>query len=358
MSIIVSAAHEIQLATNQAEAFFESHWPRKICLADPVFSEWQFSAPPIAGGNNHSMVAFDTHTRDIVGIMGLNPRPFYFRGDKVQGAELTSWVVAPSQRGTGVGARIIAEIQNRYQVLIGMGISSMALPIYRRSGFRYIRAIPRFIRVINEDTTSTFGSISSLGKKLQNRITPLRYKYSERDISFEDGLFERMHKTFSLFDRGPEHLAWRYTNHPSFTYNTRIIACDGGEALVVYRIEDAVSGLRVMHIMDCIGDSNAMSAALSYIEDLAISENVDFIDSYSTSACLNRFYLAHEWSSIIDDDAVQVPHLFHPVELRNPPTTSLIYWAKERMLDMADLGHLYVSKQDADLDRPVPLYSG
>ena len=55
----------------------------------------------------------------------------------------------------------------------------------------------------------------------------------------------------------------------------------------------------------------------------------------------------------IDDICFQFPHLFHPIEMRNPPTTSLIYWSKNQFTEMADLSKLYISKQDADLDRPT-----
>jgi len=41
------------------------------------------------------------------------------------------------------------------------------------------------------------------------------------------------------------------------------------------------------------------------------------------------------------------------MELRSPPTTSLIYWSRDNFEDMADTSRLYITKQDADLDRPT-----
>jgi len=60
------------------------------------------------------------------------------------------------------------------------------------------------------------------------------------------------------------------------------------------------------------------------------------------------------WFSILDDDYFVFPHLFYPIELRRPPSTSLIYWGKRVMPSLLDIGSVHVTKQDLDMDRPTP----
>jgi hypothetical protein len=48
-----------------------------------------------------------------------------------------------------------------------------------------------------------------------------------------------------------------------------------------------------------------------------------------------------------------LPHLFSPVEIRRPQSTSLIYWSKNNMNKICNVNRLYFSKGDIDLDRPT-----
>jgi hypothetical protein len=58
----------------------------------------------------------------------------------------------------------------------------------------------------------------------------------------------------------------------------------------------------------------------------------------------------------MDDAEVQVTSLFHPLEFRDPPTTSLMLWARDEMAELLDIGRLYFVKGDLDLDRPTGAY--
>ncbi|AVF02930.1 MULTISPECIES: GNAT family N-acetyltransferase [Devosia] len=353
MAIKVGTPSEVGVTESRVELFFEHHWPRRISLADHAFAHWQFALAPDTGAN-HSIIAFDQGENRIAGVMGLTPRPFYLSESALNGAELTTWVVAENYRNSGAGAKILSAVMERYDALIGMGISAQALPIYLRSGFRYLRAIPRYVKILNLDNSARVGEITPVGRKLQRISGPDAPPYQvSGEVSPE--LFVRLTKSLNMFDRGPRYLEWRYRNHPRFKYDVFSVRSGGGEALVVTRTEDGLGTIKVLHVLDCVGDESAMPAAVAFIEERGRSLDVDFCDYYSTAASLNRFFIASGWHSTVDDVDVQLPHLFHPVEMRSPPTTSLIYWARDRMTEMADLGRLYISKQDADLDRPMPL---
>jgi hypothetical protein len=150
---------------------------------------------------------------------------------------------------------------------------------------------------------------------------------------------------------------WRYTNHPIFKYKQFLVSnskkISSSKAFVALREETSVEDFKIIHIMDFFGDDSSLLSALSFIEDYASKNNFDVIDFYCTASRIYRFMLSRGWFSINDDTCFKFPHLFHPIEMRNPPTTSLIYWSKNNLCDIADVSKLYITKQDADLDRPT-----
>jgi hypothetical protein len=150
---------------------------------------------------------------------------------------------------------------------------------------------------------------------------------------------------------------WRYNNHPIFKYKQFLVSntkkIGSSQAFVALREELSVEHFKILHIMDFFGDDSSLSSALSFIEDYASKNNFDLIDFYCTASSIYRFMLNRGWFSINDDTCFQFPHLFHPIEMRSPPTTSLIYWSKNNLSDIADISKLYITKQDIDLDRPI-----
>ncbi|MGE5490530.1 MAG: hypothetical protein ACM31P_04520 [Actinomycetota bacterium] len=359
MSLQIGSVSELNLDSARVPGFYAANWQRKIALSNEEFYRWQFMSLPRAPGIDSCVVAYDPERDAIAGVMGLNPRPFHLGGKVVNGAELTTWVVAEAYRSTGAGAKILGHIQSSYDALIGMGISAMALPVYMRSGFRYLAAIPRFVRVYDFDAVSAVAVVDSVAKKLarqwQDNTLPVPYSVREGIGDDVDALFGRLASRYNLYARDAGHLRWRYEQHPIFRYRVFVVRPDAGAgaALVVLRQETAVSGLNLFHVTDCIGDEDAMPAAFAFIDDFCRQEGAHVADFYCTAARVSKYPLSSGWFSTVDDGCFKFPHLFHPVEVRTPATTSLIYWAREDFTEMCDFSRLYVTKQDADFDRPV-----
>jgi hypothetical protein len=358
MSIQVGAVSELGIDSKSVALFYKDTWQRKIALSDNVFYDWQFRAIPSAPSLDNCVIAFDTDSNKILGVMGLNERRFSLDGEWKQGAELTTWIVAKECQGAGVGPRILEYIQEKYQVLIGMGISAMALPIYMRNGFRYLSAIPRFTKVFDLDAIKDISTQTPLARKLVAAWSTADASYEfhvAEGVNGVGALHERVRTRLNLFSRDVEHLAWRYVEHPYFDYKPFMITLPDNEsqAFVCLREETSVEGLRMLHVLDCFGDEKAMPAALAFVDSYCMDNSFHVVDFYSTSATINKFLLGSGWFSTMDDKFFQMPHLFHPLELRDPPTTSLIYWAKDNFVEMCDFSKLYITKQDADFDRPT-----
>jgi hypothetical protein len=358
MTLLVGPVHEIGIESSRVAAFYGENWERRIALIDQRFYDWQFKSAPTSVGLDQCMIAYDSDRGMIAGVMGLNERPFNLAGIPTGGAELTTWVVAEEYRSAGAGAKILSRIQAKYDVLIGMGISPMAVPVYLRSGFRYLAAIPRFVRVYNYDAVSRVSKADPLAGKLARQWLNTRsepYNVAEYSGAEAESLFDRLATSYNLFSRDSRHLSWRYAAHPTFNYRIFLVRPKGGAsvAFVALRIESAIPGLTICHVLDCVGDDAAMDAAFSCIDDICRSENIDVADFYCTSGRVNKYPLSCGWFSTLDDKCLTFPHLFHPLEIRTPATTSLIYWAKRNLSEMCDFSNLYITKQDADLDRPT-----
>lgn len=356
MAIKIGFVDDLCVDSEKIRDFYSQNWNRKIALSDEKFYEWQFLLPPRNCGKDHCVIAYDDLDKKVLGVMGLNERLFFLRNEACKGAELTTWMISNELVGKGLGARILHFIQSNFEVLIGMGISDMALPIYMRSGFRYLRSIPRFVRVVNFEKVEEYSLCDKLAKKLVSAWSHI--DVSDYEVQgFDKSLFHKVASSlrgYNHFSRESIDLEWRYSNHPYFEYRQFLINKPGeGEfSYVCLRGEDSLDEFRVLHLMDCFGDESSMESAFSFVNDYAKKNNYDVIDFYCTSSAIYRFALGGGWFSIADDSFL-FPHLFHPVEMRTPPTTSLIYWAKNQLLSLADVSRLYVTKQDADLDRPT-----
>lgn len=360
MAIQVDFVSNIKLNSKLVRKFYADNWSRKIALTDEKFYEWQFINSPNNEESDYCVVAYDDNKKEVLGVMGLNKREFYLCGKSYKGAELTTWIVKTSVSGLGLGSRILKFIQENFEVLIGMGISDIAIPIYMKSGFRYVKAIPRFVKVINFDVIESYSQHTKLAEKLIEKWSILKpYEFYSKKVSINeyDELFQKARKRINLFSRDNSHRIWRYEKHPYFQYRQYLIGKSkdkkSQKVFVAFREESSLKDFKILHIMDLFGEESLIPFAIAFIENYAKANRFDVIDFYCTASSIYRFMLNSGWFSINDDLCFQFPHLFHPIEMRTPPTTSLIYWSKNNLHEIADFSRLYITKQDADLDRPT-----
>ena len=355
MTINVGFAKELGICFSKITEFYKNHWTRKIMLSDDIFHRWQFENPPLNGGANSCVVA--VRNEQILGVMGLNRRIFYLGTKMCIGAELTTWVVDQKTKGSGVGAKILSFITNQFEILFGMGISQDALPIYLRSGFRYMRYIPRYIYVVDAKKILRISDHAPYAFKLVKSSEYLNHSISSEKTSW--GL-EKLNPYVegNHFSRNIEDLTWRYDSHPYFNYLTyKIFNKDSCIGYVVLRAE-ITHDIRILHVVDILGCEDSYENSIKFIENFAKTNNFWAVDMYSTFAPLNKYFNIRGWLSAVDSSFINVPHLFHPLEVRNPATTSLIYWSKNFELSFYDISNLYLTKQDCDLDRPTMDFIG
>lgn len=349
-SIRTGSADELGISIAEIAAFYEQHWPRRMCLSLPSFANWQFVSPPEQFGT--CSVCVSVEGSRIIGLMGLHKRPFRLAGSERRAAELTTWIVSPDAKGRGIGPRMLDYLQGKYEVLLGSGISDEALGVYLRKGFNYWRSIPRYFRVWDIEAVRPYSRIASLGEKLAKhrfgKVTANEHgaeRTKAECILFHDQFSDDLNS----YRRDARHFAWRYDQHPVFSYETYAI---DGKAHVVLR-RDEIQEMRFAHVLELASPASHIRKVIEFLDFYAREHALAAMDFTCTSSAIGGHFIASGWFSSVDEPMFAFINLFHPPELREPQTTSLIYWAKDYQSSLADAGKLHLVKGDLDLDRPT-----
>lgn len=355
----VGTPHDFGIPNDVVREFYASNWNRVIPLSDKQFYEWQFLGPPGTDGQDNCCIAVDDDG-SIMGVMGLHERPFIYAGSPISGAELTTWIVRSDIQKRGVGPQMLQYLQTKYEFLLGLGITPAAVAVYLRHGFRFFNPIPRFMRVLNWERVEPFAQIDERAKKFdrywKQKLTERpAYRDCGLDADLVDAVGASFSSTANMFLRNYEFLRWRYIDHPAFKYETTVIqspVADSKGAVVAFRIQDPTPNLRVAHVTDLYGDDRSMRSALSFLDDEFRARNVDFVDFYSTNGKHQGLLLTNDWFSLGSDNCFTFPHLFNPIELRSPASTSMVVWTRHDQAVLFNISNSYFSKQDSDFDRP------
>jgi len=357
MSYTIVSVHESDSDYRDIFHFLKENWSRPVLLSDEKFVRWQFEDNPDDLGNNPSLLVLSADGK-VMGFLGLNHRPFYVDGQKRRGAELTTWIISEKLRGQGIGKAMMTKISKENDIVMGMGISEIALPIYLDLGFRYLRAIPRFYKVLDLAHVATFSKIEPLGYRLiEKRSNPavLPKGVEIVDVTLDSGFSSELNehaRSFNGYSRDLEWLEWRYGRHPYFQYSFNRLTMGDYSALLITRL-DISPNAKVMHLIDIIGAGSILAKVPVATEVLAREKGAQLVDVHCTSTRITAPFWAAGWLSAMDDTYVQIPHLFHPLELRSPATTSLIMFGRTNLSNITDLSSLYVTKGDCDFDRPT-----
>jgi len=361
LSIEIGTVSDFGVDSQDVQNFYKESWNRPIALSDNDFYNWQFRNAPLHNNLDASVIAYDVKKKLILGVMGVTKRQMILDGKSIVGGEMTTWMISEKLQGTGIGTKIVGHCQSQYEALSGFGISGASRRVFMRQGFRFIRQIPRYIKVINFEPLKKYAKYDSLAQDLIDR-----WKFGTSSKFSVDDVTERsieqsnrhLKQNFNHFSRDAAHLKWRYKNHPYFNYKQFMISSDPKNNLVdvfvCLREESSLDGFKMLHVIDCFGADENLPAAVRFIEDYAREIKFDVIDFYCTAPSITCHFVSSGWFSLADDECFQFPHLFHPIEMRDPPTANVVYWSKENFEKLADTSKLYITKQDSDLDRPTP----
>ena len=354
MSLQIGPMSALGLPPGTATAFFAAHWKRRIALALPRFYAWQCIHPPDNHGADSCWGVYDPARQELLGLMGLNRRAYFLNGQTLKGAEMTTYIASPRGTRLGAGARLVQDLQTHFEVLMGMSLSAQGTTAFLRAGFRVFQAVPRFLRVYDLDPLRPFASIEPLAEKLLRARPPLPMPPHLRLQSpTPSGMETAMHWLRDHahgFARDPAHLQWRFDRHPAYTHHRHEVCTPDGPAQLHIRPHHAPD-FTILHILDAYGPG--VAHLLPVIDHLSAIHQAHIADFFCTHSAINAHFLAGGWFSNTDDTCFRFPHLFNPVERREPLSNSYTLWSRHHMPPLCDTGRLYLTKQDMDFDRPA-----
>ncbi|MEQ1956681.1 GNAT family N-acetyltransferase [Mesorhizobium sp. CN2-181] len=347
--LIVDFACNLGLSVDQIAGFIATHWLRPTVLSDRHFYRWQFLEPIGGEGKDYCVVALLGD--EIVGFLGLNKRVFNASGERLNGAELTTWIVKEECRGTGVAKGMLELVKTNFEIAYGANITTDAVRAYMRMGFNFVREVPRLLRIYDFNKVAALGKVDAVIPKVY-KISPAgrrsRQSFSSIDIAEIEGHW------IDRFDRSPGNLMWRYKNHPIHHYHA--LRGDHG-TILVYRIEE-VAGVKVMITTDILFTKLPTPSIVDALDDFAFDHGIDFIDFFSSNGALNTALTRAGFIPCLDlRDFIDLAYLYNPLEVKSSKSYSLISYLKEGIRPGGlDVSSLHITKADCDLDRPNPAY--
>lgn len=354
----IGEAGSLGVTPERIADFIRREWKRPLALARVDFYTWQFVKAPHNNGVDRCIVMTDP-TGEVCGFLGLNVRPFWLDGQEILGAEMTTWIIAGSLKGKGYAPKMIKFVMTKHDVMIGSSVTADAMPVYTRLGWRFIRALPRYVRVIHPEKVIALSSVAPLGVKLIRQYAAVTQEvgFSVEEVELSEGLQETedFGTRFNGFSRSSECLAWRYAHHPVYEYKGFRVQKEGASAVVVLRVDQSEQ-MNVVHVIDVLGDEEAFPSAASFVDGFSREAGADIADFSCMTNRVGYMFWRAGWFSVLDDESVQVPNLFYPLEIRNPPTSSIMMWAKNFSGSVLDRSQLYLTKGDFDMDRPTQAY--
>ena len=337
--------------------YVDKYWARQVSLSLVDFFDWQFRYYPGGNGVNRSLVIINRKTNDIGGFFGITPRRFTLNGNIIRGAEITTWMVSEELRGMSFASDMLNHLINSYDFICAVGgMSDAALDVYKRNGFKHIRWLPRFYKIYNLEHTQAISNITNLGFKLLSKLNIGVKTIPDVEEFNSTSNYKNFYENLNCFSRSFADIEWRYINHPYFKYQIFVVNPNGEkEVFLILRVEEHES-ICLCHVIDFYGYEEGFMDALDFIDYYCVNNGMDFADFYCLSSRITKYFWCNGWLSVLDDFQVTVPHLFNPIELKNPPTACVIMYSAQYLTQLCDINRLYITKGDGDLDKPTISY--
>jgi GNAT superfamily N-acetyltransferase len=344
---VIDFAYRQGLSVEQVSQFVGENWLRPTILSNVDFYHWQFVQPFDGGDRDHCVVALVDG--EIAGFLGLNKRRFDLDDEPVEGAELTTWIVKEKFRGTGIAGRMLEFVKSNFEIAVGANITKDAVGPYIRAGYRFLREVPRLLRVYEFDKLHPLGPIDTNIRKAYGARpdrSPTVPTFSRIDFSEIDGSWPRR------FARSRGNLLWRYARHPVFQYHALQL---GSSDTIIYRIQN-VAGVNVMIVLEVLCSDRPHVDFIKALDCFALSEGIDLVEFFSTDVWLNERLVGLGFIPCLDlRDFIDLAFLYNPLERRSAKSYSLILHIGDTLVSRGfGLDSIHVTKGDSDMDRPTP----
>jgi GNAT superfamily N-acetyltransferase len=317
---------------------------------------WQFGSRVSADGDSYH-VKLAMMDGEVVGCLGYIPVEVTLAGRVVPGAWLANWMVDPDRRQLGLGPLLMREVTRQFDVTLNLGPNQDARTVLAKMGWSYVGALTRYLHMLDVEAAAALTESGRLdwpatrgGKGHQPGIAVRLVSAFDEEAT---RLWDRLAPTLGAGTRrSADYLNWRYIHHPLWTYGC-FEARTGSRlsGFAVYHVEPVRDrALTVGRLVELVAEPDAASALLGAVLEDARTQGVALVDFFSSSPQMAPALLAHDFLSGEEAPVAQIPLLFQPVDRQRVAIHFMAQLA--RVSGTASLASWYVTKSDADQDRP------
>jgi len=274
----------------------------------------------------HFVVAADDAGR-FHAVLGFIP-PGHFQTDD-DTVWLALWKTAAACKDKTIGLRLLKFLETAFpkQVIATAGISQQARLIYKALRFDVLRLSHYYLT-----TTESPSRIATGLRPFDASHLPVQFKLSEGALAHEQTQSSTHYRR-----RSAGYFQKKYGSHPVYTYTC--VHDANNELTLVYRIVEIPEG-KVMRIIDCAGNLQAMRGVTVALMERAREAGADYIDMLAYWAD-EKPILQAGFKPVSDEI---IPNYFEPFVQKNVTI--------ECAVKGCNMAQLVVMKGDGDQDRP------
>jgi GNAT superfamily N-acetyltransferase len=317
---------------------------------------WQFgSRSPVNGDAYHIKLA--TLDGEVVGCLGYIPVKVTLAEGVVRGAWLANWMVDPDRRQLGLGPLLMREVTKQFDVTLNLGPNQDARTVLAKMGWAYVGALTRYLHVLDVEAAASLTPAGRLDWPSPAPWPDHHPGAAVRSVSAFDeratSLWDRLAPSLGWGTRrSADYLNWRYVQHPLWTYRCFEARSDDRlRGFAVYHVEPVRDhGLTVGRLVELVAEPDATSTLLDAVLQDARAQGVALVDFFSSSPRMALALRTNGFFTGEDAPVAQIPMLFQPVDRQRLAIHFMAHPA--RVSGGASLANWYVTKSDADQDRP------
>lgn len=330
--------------------------PGYLLRENEALFRWQFGGPSPADADTYH-IKLAMLDGEIAGCLGYIPVEVTIADRVVPGAWLANWIVDPDRRQLGLGPLLMREVVRQFDVTLNLGPNQDARTVLAKMGWAYVGTLTRYLHVLEADAVAALTESGRLDWPATAGWKGHHRGAAVRPITAFDGeateLWDRLASTLGAGTRrSAAYLNWRYIQHPVWTYcclEARERGRLGGFA--VYHVEPVRDrGVTVGRLVELVAEPGAANALLGAVLEDARARGVTLVDFFSSSPQLAPALQAHGFLTGEEAPVAQIPLLFQPLDRRRVAIHFMAQLA--RVSGAAGLASWYVTKSDADQDRP------
>lgn len=314
--------------------FLQREWdPNHVFVKNPSLFMWQHLESDTGYLNFLVLEVGDK----IQSLLGYVPFRKWSKSVSRNCVFLAIWKTAETCTVPGAGIHLLKQIPNitGADFVGAIGISSIALPIYKRLGYE-TGLMDHFV-IFNSKPAQ------GLIQRAPN-LEIARGKTQLRRISFylDAPLLDEVCASNNS-SKNAEYLLARYGQHPKYSYELQLLELEDAKVVLVTRCIQVQESF-VCRIVDAVGDFSVIEKSAGALRKLVEEQGFEYIDIYSFGLDKEGM-VAGGFFSRTPESSVVIPNHFEPLVMKN--TELAFAWKNLRSNEP-----IVFFRGDSDQDRP------